>query len=67
MPAKTNMSTPTLSSLMLRLGLIDFVQICIKNLSAVKFHFNKRAINCYLLAVPFTNGLRCPRLAAAKV
>ena len=62
MPAKTNMSTTALCSLMLRLDLIDFVQICIENLSAVKFHFYKRAINRYFLTIPLTNRLKMATL-----
>jgi len=65
MSAETYMTTPALSPLVLGLGFINFVQICIENLSAIEFHFDKRAVHCYLLAIPHTNGLKMSALGCS--
>ena len=54
MSAKANMSAPALGSLVLRLQLVDFVQVGIQNNDPVQFHYNARAIDRDLLMVPLT-------------
>ena len=58
MTTETDMAATTLGTLVLRLLLIDLIQIGIKNLHSVKEDFYARSVHFNLLPVPFARRLK---------
>ena len=57
MTTKSDVAFTALRSLMLRLGLIDFIEVGLHYNRAIKLHFYVSTIDCHYLFIPLTNRL----------